>query len=770
MYRRVPQLVGMYIAATWLVIELGDWITERFNLPAEMTTYVFVAMLVMLPAVILFAYNHGAPGKDEWTRSEKVFIPLNAFVACAILFILSPQLEVEAATETVQIPDETGVVQEFDVARQGYHKDVVAFFWPNESGDSDLDWMSYGLPLMLAHDLGRVSPVLTVETPFDSAGLRNELRNKGYPLFLNEPQGLRVEIARDRRSAALIVGRFSELDGSAKIDITVVDTASGNALGTHSITSADWLAAVDSMTEAVLDDLEIEPSDNQSDDPIGQHFSDSLEAIEHFTNGHAALDLDNDYAQGIAEFSSAVELDPEFAEASGVLSMAQYLNSDIESARVSASQALRNDYRLSETSKFRLKANRYIYDGDYDRGERVIEIWTQVQPNSTDALASMARINRMRGTSESLDKASAAYDRLLELDPNNYQILRQKAEVEQQRGNNEEAATYLRTFLEVEPDSADGHLQLANVYQALGNLEAAQATLEDAAILSDSAVESELGLARLEARRGLFADAERRLEAQLQDGLDPRDRLQVIGAQAEVAFLQGRIEHVITLQEEISEIARDFMPPMVRLMSLENQRPGTLVLVGRIEEALTITDDIAAQLQPPIDAYLHFTYSTIYEAAGDERAYRDRVQQTLAARTQLPPIFDPFIEMQLARVAIWDDEPETARVHIDRARDLLGQSFVQLFHNNLSTSSLFIMLAELYYEAGAYDQAREQLVTLLNVFPANAHARLVYAKVLAAEGEESAAHEALTEALQIWSGADADYILTAESRELMNRL
>ena len=57
-HRRVPQFVGMYIAATWLVIELGDWVTERFNLPGALTSYVFVVMLVMLPAVILFSYNH----------------------------------------------------------------------------------------------------------------------------------------------------------------------------------------------------------------------------------------------------------------------------------------------------------------------------------------------------------------------------------------------------------------------------------------------------------------------------------------------------------------------------------------------------------------------------------------------------------------------------------------------------------------------------------------------------------------------------------------
>ena len=431
MHRRVPQLVGMYIAATWMVIELGDWMTERFNLPAILTSYVFVAMLAMLPAVVLFSYNHGARGKDPWTTSERVAIPLNGLLALGVLYFLSPLLDVEAATETVQISDETGIMQEFEVARRGYHKEVIGFFWRNESGNSDLDWLSYGLPLMLAHDLNRVSPVITVETPFDSYAMRNELRNKGYPSFLDEPQGLRVKIARDQRSAALIIGSFAQVDGTISVDATVIDAASGNEIGSHSVAGGDWLTAVDDVSVAVLNYLEVEPSDNQSDDPLGQHFSDSLEAIRHFTNGQVAVDINNDYPQAIAELQSAVALDPEFAEANGELSMTHYLSSDIESARAAASQALKSSYRLSETSKFVLKANRYIYDGDYDRGERVVEIWTQVQPNSTDAFQATAHINRLRGTAESLQRANAAYDRLLELNPKDFGIYRQKAEVDE---------------------------------------------------------------------------------------------------------------------------------------------------------------------------------------------------------------------------------------------------------------------------------------------------------------------------------------------------
>ncbi len=770
MHRRVPHVVGIYIAATWLVIELGDWMTERFNLPATLTSYVFVAMLVMLPAVFLFSYNHGARGKDRWTTSERVAIPLNALLALGVLYFLSPLLEVEAATETVQISDETGIMQEFEVARQGYHKEVIGFFWRNESGNSDLDWLSYGLPLMLAHDLNRVSPAISVEIPFNSYAMRNELRDRGYPSFMDEPQGLRVEIARDRRSAALIIGSFTQVDGTTTVQATLIEAASGNEIGSYSVTGSDWLSAVDEISVAMLNYLEVEPSDNQSDDPVGQHFSDSLEAIKHFSNGEVALDINNDFPQGIAELQSAVETDPEFAEASRVLSMAHYFSNDIESARATASQALKYSYRLSETSKFSLKANRYIYDGDYDRGERVVEIWTQVQPNSTDALQAMARINRIRGTAESLQKASAAYDRLLELDPRDLGIYLQKAEVDEQRGDYAAAAGYLLQFLEQEPASGDAHLQLAGIYQSLGDLEAAQVSLEDAAILSDSPLESEIGLARLEARRGYFKQAEERLAGQLNDDLSSQQRVQVLSTQAEVAFVTGQIETAIALHVEINEIAKAFMPPMMRLLRIESQQSSLLLLLGKTDEAIAIADEIAAQLQAPIDGYMNFTYLSIYEAANDREAYREWVNRTLTVQDQLPPIFEPFIEMQLGRLAIWDAEFGVAITHLDRASELLGQSLIQIFQDNLSTSWLHVALAELYLEANAIDISRERLDAILKVFPANGYAKLVSAKVHVAQDNEKAGREALAEALEIWTDADADYIYSVESRSLMNRL
>ena len=767
MRRRVPQLAGMYIAATWLVIELGDWVTERFNLPAYLTSYVFVAMLVMLPAVFLFAYNHGAPGKDRWTRTEKVVIPLNAAIAVFALWFISPSLNVEAATETVQIEDETGAVREFEVARRGYHKEVVSFFWDNQSGDAELDWLEYGLPLMLSYDLNRVSPVITAVTPLESLSLKDKLRDRGFDRLTDVPRGLAIELSRDRRNAALVTGEFRVEGDTKTISASIIETASGELLGSETASAEDWMTAVDQVTAAILEFTEVTPADNQSDDPVEQHFSNSVDAIRHFTLGLVSIRLDNDFPRGISELNTALELDEAFAEAQTSLAIAYYLSGDIESARVSATDALRNGYRLSDASRFIIKANRYIFDGDYERGERVLDIWAQVQPNSTRAWQSIAQIARLRGGEEGLEKALGAYGQLLELNPNDYTVYLQKAGLEQQRGNFSTAASHLQRYLDFVPDSDQAYLQLAGIHLAEGDLDASQRALEDAAILSDNPVASELGLARIEVRRGLHDDAKARLQALNGDELSDQQRAQVLAVMAEVSLMLGEIDAAIGFTREASERAKSFLPPAVRMFNFDGQEAGMLALLGRTDEAVAFADAVAAQLQPPMTNYLNFTYTRIYDIADNRDEFRRWAGKNQDVGSQFPDVFQPFLEMESAKLSVWDGDNAAAIESLERASAMLEQSFLQVAQDSLSLSDLYIGAAELYLEAGETKKAKSQLEDILRVFPSNAYAKLTLARVLVAEGDTDNARLFLDDAFKVWSGADKGYVRLKHAEDVL---
>ena len=77
--RRIPQILGSYfIAGTSLVLFI-EYLVDKYEFPIYLPTMSLIALVGILPSVLILAYFHGAPGKDEWSKIEKVGIPINVF-------------------------------------------------------------------------------------------------------------------------------------------------------------------------------------------------------------------------------------------------------------------------------------------------------------------------------------------------------------------------------------------------------------------------------------------------------------------------------------------------------------------------------------------------------------------------------------------------------------------------------------------------------------------------------------------------------------------
>ena len=83
---------------------------------------------------------------------------------------------------------------------------------------------------------------------------------------------------------------------------------------------------------------------------------------------------------------------------------------------------------------------------------------------------------------------------------------------------------------------------------------------------------------------------------------------------------------------------------------------------------------------------------------------------------------------------------------------------------------MHVKLAELYLDANALEKSQAKLQEILRVFPSYAYAKLMSARVQLARGDEVAARKLLTEALDVWSEADADYIYLLEAKSLLGNL
>ena len=84
--RRIPHILGSYLVAGTSLILFIEYLVEKYQFPSYYPTLSLFALVGILPSVIILSYFHGAPGKDEWTKVEKVGIPVNVFFIAVILF------------------------------------------------------------------------------------------------------------------------------------------------------------------------------------------------------------------------------------------------------------------------------------------------------------------------------------------------------------------------------------------------------------------------------------------------------------------------------------------------------------------------------------------------------------------------------------------------------------------------------------------------------------------------------------------------------------
>ena len=80
--RRVPQFVGIYLAASWGIIQFITWTVDRYLISPYIVDLCFAISVSMLPSILVLSYFHGTPGKDQWTKVEKIVIPVNIIVSC----------------------------------------------------------------------------------------------------------------------------------------------------------------------------------------------------------------------------------------------------------------------------------------------------------------------------------------------------------------------------------------------------------------------------------------------------------------------------------------------------------------------------------------------------------------------------------------------------------------------------------------------------------------------------------------------------------------
>ena len=439
--RRVPQFLGAYLAASWAIVEVTEWLVEQRIFTRQWTYAVMAALLALLPSVLLIAYTHGAHGRDRFTRVERVGVPLNLLVAGAVMLF---------AHQNVAVVAGGGPIERASVA-------VLPFRSEDPTGEQ----FSRGLSDELVTALSKVR------------GLHVASRSSSF-IFEGTNADARA-VARDLRVATVLEGSVRRDGARIRVTAQLIDGANQFQLWTQTYERelADVFFIQQDIARAVARELVgvLRPGVVVADARAG-----TVEAYDFYLQGIGYLrqpPTANSLASARALLNRALEEDSAYARAHAALcevELEQYVldrsATPIDAARTECLHALALDNESSDAR--RALAVLYRYTGEFERSEQLFRDLLDEQM-APPVLVGLASTLEAQGE---LALAETYFLSAINLEPGNWHSWLALAEFYYVQCRYDEALGVLNDVVDLSPDNARAHLLMGASYFMDGNVDA----------------------------------------------------------------------------------------------------------------------------------------------------------------------------------------------------------------------------------------------------------------------------------------------------------
>jgi TolB-like protein/Flp pilus assembly protein TadD len=306
--------------------------------------------------------------------------------------------------------------------------------------------------------------------------------------YQSKPGNL-AEIANQLGVAHILEGSVQRAADQVRVNVQLVNAQTDSHLWaeTYDRKLIDIFSVESEIAKAIADSLQAKLTGGEAQ-ALAAKPTNNPEAYDAYLRGLAfearVGSMEDALIKAITSFERAVHFDPNFAAAWGQLSRAHarvYFNrADITAARRDAAKdALEHAQKLQPNSPETLLAlgyYQYWVVGDYGLAKSTFRLVSKMLPGSSEVPEALAAVTRREGN---WDESIAYWEKALALDPRNVELLSQTAF----------AFTMLRQFpaalklydrvLDILPNDSDVMASKASIYQAQGNLDQAAKFLSE---------------------------------------------------------------------------------------------------------------------------------------------------------------------------------------------------------------------------------------------------------------------------------------------------
>ena len=752
-----------------MLIEILDRLVERYLLSPYLTDVIFWGLFSLIPAVMLIAWTHGRPGKDKATRAEKVGVPINLIATLGLLITVFGGKDLDQAAKQITVSNELGQQETHIIPSESFRRRMAVFFWENESGNPDLDWLQYGVTELLVQDLQQ-NPFVLANSPWNnfSNGSYTRMRKAGFNDGLGVPRSLMREIAFDANRQYFVEGSFNKIADEFIITARIWDSQTLEQVDELISRNWDIYAAIDELSKDVRRALEVPESGGRiaEDLPLAETYGESEEALKAYIEGLNARLFENDFEKSNAFFDRAISIDANFVLGWFVKAVNMIESGNLPAAQEALAAAQNLDYRLPEQDRAQLKAMSYRLRGEHEKLMAFLRLRVKIYDDASSH-TTLATILMVSGE---LQEAKSEFLSALERDNLNAGVLLQLSALERATGDMEAAVDYARQYQQQKPEDIEANILLGDLLRDNGEFDDAEKHYQQAQILENDPVQPTLRLSLLAARKGDIRTATNLLSEAQSFAQTPQDEIAVRQEAAMLEFRLGRVREAIRLTYEREEFVRQTQAPFAIALGIYAPMVGFHLELDETTAAREALATALAMLQAPMDQFLAFSEAQILAREGDFAAAEASVERGI-------DVIDRFklkvMEFQVSITRAWiaQERGDNAAMadHYITALDLIEHS-VMANELHIAVPRIYAGLAVGQVRSDQLDAAERSIAAGFRLDPSEPVLWLVKARLQQAQDMPQLALASVNYALAIWKDADTDYIMAGRAKALAAEL
>jgi tetratricopeptide (TPR) repeat protein len=767
--RRILPAVGVYVAGVWVAIEILDRLVDRYLLSPYLSDIVFWGLYSLIPAVMLIAWTHGRPGKDKATRLEKVGVPINLIATLGLLITVFGDKDFNLAATQITVNNELGQQETHYIPSETFRRRMAVFFFTNESGDPQFDWLQYGITELLVQDLQQDAFVLA-RSPWNNYGngFYSRMRRGGFNDGLNIPLTLMRKIANEANHQYFIDGSINKTADEFVLMARIFETQTLDQVSTIEESGIDIYTATDRLSKNVRKALDVPESSKRiaEDLPLTETYGESEEALKAYIHGMNARLFNNDFVTSNDFYDQATSIDPGFVLAWFLKAINLIESGDVPGAQEALVKAQQLDYRLPARDRAQLKALLYRLAGDHEK----LMSFLHLQAKIRDDASSHNNLAMMLMVSGELEEAKKESLLALERDAMNVGIYLQLSRLERATGNMDGAIEYAREYREQKPEDIEANIQLGDLLRDSGELDAAEQHYKQAQLLQNSPVRPTLKLAIIASQKGDIHAARKYLAEAEVFAQTPSDKILVKQGIALLELRLGRIHEAIrqTLAQE--EYLRQSQGLLELALSIYTPLIDFYVLLEDFDSAHNALETATGMLTPPMDKFMGFNAAIIH-------ARQNNIEEAYQSLQQAREVMDLFqlkflaIQVHLVESIISEVKGDFAAV-VEHRKNAIEEVKRNVMGTNLQfgMTHLYAQTARAQIIIGDLEEAEKSIEKGLRLDPSEPMLWVQQARLQQARNMPQLALASVNYALAIWKDADEDYLMLQRALQLAAEL